>query len=99
MEQFTYPAPDAFNAAVASVRPELDEDAVADPKNAEAYPILALTWIITRKKYDDPAVAEAIKKVLGYCLTEGQNANEKLGYIKLSDKAAKVSLERVKEIN
>ncbi len=98
LDQFTYPAPDAFNAAVASVRPELDEDAIADPKNAAAYPILALTWIITRKKYDDPAVAEAIRKVLQYCLTEGQKANEELGYIKLSDKAAKVVLERVKEI-
>ena len=35
------------------------------------------------KKYSDPKMAEAIRDVVKYCLTEGQKVSDEMGYIPL----------------
>lgn len=40
------------------------------------------------KKYDDTVKADTLKKVLEYCLTEGQKKSKTLGYIPLPDAVA-----------
>ena len=72
---------------------------VSDPEGDSSYPIVTYTWIIAYQKYADAAKADALKKVLAYCLTDGQKISESLGYLPLpaavSDKV-KAALENIK---
>jgi phosphate transport system substrate-binding protein len=56
---------------------------VPDPAGDESYPIVTYTWVLVHKKYKDSRVAETLKSVITYGLTEGQSSSEGLGYIPL----------------
>lgn len=58
---------------------------VSDPESADAYPIVTYTWRVFYKKYDNPQMADAIRKVVKYCLTEGQKVSGEMGYVPLPD--------------
>jgi phosphate transport system substrate-binding protein len=55
-----------------------------DPAGADAYPITTFTWMLFYKK-QDAKKAEVLRKLVEYCLTEGQKHSEKMGYIPLPD--------------
>ena len=61
---------------------------LSDPEGAKSYPIATYTWMLFYKKYDDPKKAAAIKKMIEYCLTEGQKIQRQDG---LSPAAASTS--------
>ncbi len=75
---------------------------VADPIGPNAYPIASLTWVVCRKRYDDPRVAAKLKEVLEYCLAtetgRGQALSESLGYIPLPDDAIQKARAAVNQI-
>lgn len=77
----------ADQAAIESFKAKLDPLQAADPTSPEAYPILTPSWLLLRKDYDDKT-ADALKKVLRYCLTRGQEVAPTLGYIPLNKKRA-----------
>jgi len=85
-------------AALASAGKKLPEDLIIwipDPEGYDSYPIVTYTWIITYKRYVDPKKAAALKKLMTYCLTEGQKDSDSLGYIPLPNEvldAAKAAL-------
>jgi phosphate transport system substrate-binding protein len=54
-----------------------------DPPGANAYPIVTYTWLLCHRKYADPKIAEAIKSVIRYGVTDGQAFSADLGYIPL----------------
>jgi phosphate transport system substrate-binding protein len=56
---------------------------LSDPEGDKAYPITSYTWMMFYKKYDDPNKAAAIRKMIDYCLTEGQKMSDKMGYLPL----------------
>lgn len=56
---------------------------VSDPAGEKSYPIVTYTWMIFYKKYDDAKKAEALRKLVTYCLDEGQKIADKAGYIPL----------------
>jgi phosphate transport system substrate-binding protein len=56
---------------------------VPDPAGDASYPIVTYTWMIFYKKYDDPKKAEALRRMVEYCLAEGQKISDKAGYIPL----------------
>ena len=56
-----------------------------DPEGEGSYPIATYTWMIFYKKYADPKKAEALKKLIDYCLKEGQKISDKMGYIPLPE--------------
>ena len=60
---------------------------IADPVGGGSYPIVTYTWILAYKKYSDPTMADALKKVLKWCVskTGGQQYSSDLGYIPLPD--------------
>ena len=58
---------------------------LSDPEGAKAYPITTFTWMAFYKKYDDPKKAAAVKKMIDYCLTEGQKISFKMGYLPLPE--------------
>lgn len=56
---------------------------IPDPQGADVYPIVTYTWLLCYKKYQDPKVAETVKALVTYGLTDGQKDSEPLGYIPL----------------
>jgi phosphate transport system substrate-binding protein len=71
-------------AALSSVQLPADLRAwISDPSAADAYPIVTYTWILAHKKYPDPKIAQTLKSVLNYGLTQGQAFSIDLGYIPL----------------
>jgi phosphate transport system substrate-binding protein len=71
-------------AALSSVQLPADLRAwITDPSAADAYPIVTYTWILAHKKYPDPKIAQTLKSVLNYGLTQGQAFSIDLGYIPL----------------
>jgi phosphate transport system substrate-binding protein len=54
-----------------------------DPPAPDAYPIVTYTWLLAYKKYADPKVAQALKSVVLYGLTDGQKVSAELGYVPL----------------
>ena len=54
---------------------------ITDPEGADAYPIATFTWMLFYKDGQDPAKVEAIKQMVEYGLTDGQEMADELGYI------------------
>jgi phosphate transport system substrate-binding protein len=89
--QFVEPSLESGQAALANVSMPADLRAwLPDPDGAAAYPIVSYTWMVFYKKYDDPKMAEAIRQVVSYCLTEGQKVSGEMGYIPLPGNVVEV---------
>ncbi|MFO0965226.1 MAG: phosphate ABC transporter substrate-binding protein PstS [Gemmataceae bacterium] len=76
---------------------ELPTDLIAwapDPADKKAYPIVTYTWLLCYKTYENKKTAEAVKKLVNYCLDEGQKSSAGLGYVPLPDAVSK----RVREV-
>lgn len=58
---------------------------LSDPAGDKAYPIATYTWMVFYKKYADAGKAEMLRKMVTYCLDEGQKIADKAGYIPLPD--------------
>jgi phosphate transport system substrate-binding protein len=56
---------------------------LSDPAGEKSYPITTYTWMMFYKKYDDPKKAEALRKMISFCLDEGQKISDRFGYIPL----------------
>lgn len=82
--KFVAPGLEGGQAALANA--VIPEDMVvwlSDPAGDESYPIATYTWMIFYKKYADAKKAEALRKMVAYCLDEGQKIADKAGYIPL----------------
>ena len=44
---------------------------IPDPHGADAYPIVTYTWLLCYKKYQDPKIAETMKALVTYGLSQG----------------------------
>lgn len=88
--KFVAPTLEAATAALAKVELPADLRAwVTDPEGDDAYPIATYTWILAKKKYGDKAKADAVKKLLEWCLDEGQTLSASLHYIALPPEVVK----------
>jgi phosphate transport system substrate-binding protein len=93
--EYVPPRSASFRAAVKSFREELDLTQLADPRGPGAYPILTLSWLIAKRDYDDDRKAKALKDVIRFALTEGQEVADLLGYIPLSEQSVRLLLQQV----
>ena len=71
---------------------------IPDPEGQQAYPIVTYTWLLLRRRYDDPQVADALRELVRFCLTEGQPLATELGYLSLPDDVAGRSLRLLDEL-
>jgi phosphate transport system substrate-binding protein len=55
---------------------------IEDPTGADAYPIATFTWLLLYQK-QDAKKAEWLRKLVDYCVTEGQSISDRIGYISL----------------
>lgn len=89
--KFVEPTLESGKAALASVQMPADLRAwLPDPTGETSYPIVTYTWMLFYKKYSDPKMAEAVREVVTYCLTEGQKVSGEMGYIPLPDNVVEV---------
>jgi phosphate transport system substrate-binding protein len=83
---FVRPTPESGRAALLNLRiPDNLHVNVPDPEGEDAYPIVTCTWVLCARHYDDARKAQELKKVVRYCLTDGQKVSAELGYIPLPD--------------
>jgi phosphate transport system substrate-binding protein len=72
---------------------------IPNPAGTDAYPIVTYTWILCYTNYDDkPERAAALRQVLEFCLTEGQQWSADLGYLPLPSEVAEHARRAVQRI-
>jgi phosphate transport system substrate-binding protein len=49
----------------------------------QGYPIVGLTWIMVYKQYNQPGKAEAVKRLVQWMMTDGQQINDDLSYTRI----------------
>ncbi len=82
--KFVAPSPDSGSAALATVELPANLRAfVTDPAGDASYPIVTFTWWLCHTTYTKPGVADAIKALATWCLTDGQKSAPALGYLPL----------------
>jgi phosphate transport system substrate-binding protein len=82
--KFVAPSADSGSAALAQVDLPVNLRAfVTDPTGDASYPIVTFTWWLCHTQYTKPGVADAIKALAGWCLTDGQKLAPDLGYLPL----------------
>jgi phosphate transport system substrate-binding protein len=75
----------AFDAALSSVMANPSAPNATDPTGAEAYPIVALSWLMVRTEYEDPRKLPTLKDVIDYAMGPGQAVTEQIGYVRFPD--------------
>ena len=76
----------SVTAAAAGAAKNMPDDfrvSITDAPGKTAYPISSFTWLLIPSKFSDSAKRDAIKGVLKWMLTDGQNETEALSYAKL----------------
>lgn len=58
-----------------------------DPDGFGSYPIVTYSWLLLYRQYEDDRQRDELKRFVTWCLTEGQQYNEPLGYIRLAPEA------------
>ena len=82
--KYVAPTPESGSAALAQVPlPENLRAFITDPTGDTSYPIVTYTWWLVHSEYTKPGVADTIKALAAYCLTDGQKLSSGLGYLPL----------------
>ncbi len=63
---------------------------LSDPAGKKSYPIATYTWMLFYKKYHNPQKAQALRKMINFCLDEGQKLSDRAGYIPLPDNVVEI---------
>lgn len=77
----------SFAASMNSIRQLPTSEALIDPAGENAYPLVALSYLMLRRHYDDPQKQQAIVDIVEYALGAGQKIAQRIGYIPLSPEA------------
>ncbi len=82
---FIEPSPNSAERATQGMQFIEDMMAVSpDPQEADAYPIVGLSYLLIYEKYPDAATVEARSDVIEWALTDGRGIADALGYAPLS---------------
>jgi phosphate transport system substrate-binding protein len=76
----------SVSAAAAGAAKDMPDDfrvSITNATGKTAYPISSFTWLLIPEKFQDANKREAIKNMLIWALTDGQNFTEALSYAKL----------------
>jgi phosphate transport system substrate-binding protein len=82
--KFVAPSPESGSTALGLVELPANLRAfVTDPTGDGSYPIVTFSWWLCHTQYTKPGVADAIKALAAWCLTDGQKLAPQLGYLPL----------------
>ncbi|MHC5597920.1 MAG: phosphate ABC transporter substrate-binding protein PstS [Nostoc sp.] len=59
---------------------------ITDPTDAQSYPIVTYTWLLTYHQYPNRVKAQALKNFVNWAVVDGQKSSLELGYVPLSKK-------------
>ncbi|QLE40090.1 phosphate ABC transporter substrate-binding protein PstS [Nostoc sp. C052] len=59
---------------------------ITDPTDAQSYPIVTYSWLLTYQQYPNRVKAQALKNFVDWAVIDGQKSSLELGYIPLSKK-------------
>jgi phosphate transport system substrate-binding protein len=92
--QFVSPTLENANQALEGVEftSDFNTSGAEDPK--QGYPIVGTTWLLIKRQYE-PEKAEAIKKMVSWILTKGQDINKELGYTRIPSTIANQASQKV----
>jgi phosphate transport system substrate-binding protein len=99
--KFVAPGQDTGLRALAGAHIPADlQIKIPDPPADGAYPIVTYTWMLLRARYtgQDAAEAEALKKVIAWCLEDGQKISADLGYLPLPEEVVAKVREALEQI-
>jgi phosphate transport system substrate-binding protein len=92
--QFVSPSLESANQALSTVSfPDNFRVFVGDPD--QGYPIVGLTWIMVYKNYPNAAKGSAVKKLVNWILTDGQQYNDQLNYTRIPSSVANQVIQTV----
>jgi len=82
--KFVAPTAESGSAALAAAEmPDNLRVFITDPTGDASYPIVTFTWWLCHTSYTKPGVADAIKALAAWSLTDGQKLAPELGYLPL----------------
>jgi phosphate transport system substrate-binding protein len=91
-----YVAPSLKSANIALADVQFPENFRAfDVNSTQGYPIVGLTWLLIPKTQKDPDKAKAIKTMVKWILTTGQQLNDDLNYTSIPSSVAARAIEAV----
>ncbi len=70
-----------------------------DPDGKDSYPIVTYSWLLLYEKYDDAKKLAALKEVVRWCLDEGQQESESLGYLRLAPQVVSAATQALGSIS
>jgi phosphate transport system substrate-binding protein len=85
--KYVAPNDESFAAAVDAIRADRSVETLRDPPGAHSYPMIGVSWLIMRERYEDPAKLDALIGLIDYALGPGQQDVAALGYIPFSSGA------------
>ena len=92
--KYVAPSLKAANQALADVQfPE--NFRTFDVNSAQGYPIVGMTWLLIRKTQRNPEKAQAIKTMVKWILTNGQQFNDDLNYTSIPSSVATRAIEAI----
>jgi phosphate transport system substrate-binding protein len=79
-------APDgvSFVASIEAIAGNPNLGALLDPPGDSSYPMIAVSWMLMPRTFDDPAKQKAMVEIIDYALGPGQDVAERIGYIPFS---------------
>jgi len=98
---FVKPNVEMGRRALASGADAVPEDVrliVTDPEGARSYPIVTYTWVLLRGEYSDPAKTAALRDIVRWSLTSGQEYAEPLRNVPLPDNEVQAALAELDQV-
>ena len=92
--QYVAPSLKSANLALSDVQFP-DNFRAFDVNSKQGYPIVGLTWLLIPKSQKNPAKAQAIKTMVKWILTSGQQLNDDLNYTSIPSSVATRAIEAV----
>jgi hypothetical protein len=68
---------------------------IPDPDGEDSYPIVTYSWLLLYKEYSDQQKLAALKQYVRWCLVDGQEFNESLGFMRLPPRVVSLATSAV----
>ncbi len=100
--EFVTPSLESVTKAAEVTAAEMPESltmSIINAKGAGAYPVSSYTYLLVFEKNKDAGKGKALKKLLEWCIADGQNYAAELGYSKLPQSVVSKVKEVINKVN
>ena len=100
--QFVEPIPSSGESTLVNNQDQMPDNLrmfFPDPAGESSYPIVTYTWLLLYQTYPDAQKRDALKGFVKWALTDGQQHNDTMGYLRLPEKVVEMSLQAIDQIH